>query len=225
MVDANHGAGRGPSLTRLAFEKIETLIVTLEIEPGTVLSESELCKRIGIGRTPVREALHALNRCHLVKAQARRGYEVDQVRIEDQFAHLELRSELDHLLVKLATRRSTPTEKEKFASLAQGIRQAFAWNDFDYFAKLDAEFNELCAKSCRNEFLATTMQMWNPIGRRFWFVNYGRDLPEVGVLSHAEIAEEISRNDEEKALQAVARLHGSIEATLQKKYNSLFGSR
>ena len=55
------------SLTMVAYEQLEELITTLKLEPGTVLSEAALVDQLGIGRTPIREALQKLEREGLIE--------------------------------------------------------------------------------------------------------------------------------------------------------------
>src|ERR1700759_4843196 len=57
-----------PSLTDLAYARVEELIITLRLAPGSAISESELTAHTGIGRTPIREALQRLARGELVAA-------------------------------------------------------------------------------------------------------------------------------------------------------------
>src|SRR6185437_17135930 len=61
------------TLTERAYRQIEELIVTLELAPETILSEQSLAQRLGIGRTPIREALQRLARDGLVVILPRRG--------------------------------------------------------------------------------------------------------------------------------------------------------
>ena len=58
----NAGTALPPTLNEEAYRRIEELIVTLELEPGSVVSEAMLSERIGIGTTPIREALQRLAR-------------------------------------------------------------------------------------------------------------------------------------------------------------------
>ena len=63
----------GESQADLAYREIRALIVTLELPPGSVLSEPELQERLGLGRTPIREALRTLAHERLVEVYPRRG--------------------------------------------------------------------------------------------------------------------------------------------------------
>jgi DNA-binding transcriptional regulator YhcF (GntR family) len=86
-----------PSLTSQAYERIEEMIVTLELRPGTAVSEAELSARLGIGRTPVREALQRLAREHLVQILPQRGVLVSELDIKRQLRLLEVRREVERL--------------------------------------------------------------------------------------------------------------------------------
>ena len=79
------------SLAEKAYDRVEEMIVTLELEPGSVFSEVELSKRIEIGRTPLREALQRLSADRLVKTMPRRGMVVTEINIREQLALLETR--------------------------------------------------------------------------------------------------------------------------------------
>ncbi len=73
-----------PSLNEEAYRLIEEMIVTLELAPGSVVSEAMLSERIGIGHTPIREALQRLAREHLVQILPRRGVVVTAVDVGHQ---------------------------------------------------------------------------------------------------------------------------------------------
>src|SRR5689334_4351846 len=72
------------TLTEKAYAQIEELIVTLQLPPGTVLSELVLADRLGIGRTPIREALQRLSRDGLVNILPRRGVLVSDIDLRSQ---------------------------------------------------------------------------------------------------------------------------------------------
>ncbi len=73
------------SQTTLAYEKLEELIVTLQLKPGSSHSENSLQQLIGIGRTPVRESLQRLSREGLVEILPRKGIKITRVDYEGQF--------------------------------------------------------------------------------------------------------------------------------------------
>src|SRR6188472_2376900 len=82
---------RPPSQSDQAYEQLEELIVTLQLPPGSDVTEAKLVERLGIGRTPVREALQRLARENLVVALPQRGYLVSHIDVRTQLRLLETR--------------------------------------------------------------------------------------------------------------------------------------
>jgi DNA-binding GntR family transcriptional regulator len=85
------------TLTDRAYRELEEMIVTLQLSPGTVLSEQALAVRLKIGRTPIREALQRLARDGLVVIMPRRGIMVSEINLRLQLRLLEVRRELERL--------------------------------------------------------------------------------------------------------------------------------
>src|SRR5262245_66507060 len=90
------------SLSDRAYYAISELIVTLELPPGSVVSERELMERLGVGRTPVREALRDLAREQLVEVYPRRGIFVSSVYAGDIAGLSEVRLVLEGRAARLA---------------------------------------------------------------------------------------------------------------------------
>src|SRR6476620_2753600 len=86
------------SLTDRAYGEIEEMIVTLRLAPGSAVSESALSELLGIGRTPIREALQRLARERLVAIFPRRGIVVTDINVTSQLRLLEVRRELERLI-------------------------------------------------------------------------------------------------------------------------------
>jgi DNA-binding GntR family transcriptional regulator len=81
------------TLTQEAYRRLEEMIVTLELAPGEVVSEAILSRRLGIGTTPIREALLQLARENLVQIIPRSGVVVTAVDVRLQLEVLETRRE------------------------------------------------------------------------------------------------------------------------------------
>ncbi|MBT4020715.1 MAG: GntR family transcriptional regulator, partial [Alphaproteobacteria bacterium] len=159
------------SLTDQAYSKLEELIVTIQLKPGAVLSESALAAQLGIGRTPIREALHRLAREGLVVILPRRGILVSEINIHSQLRLLEVRRKIEEVMVEAATRRATTEERERFRQIASGMRDCVATGDDMAFIRFDDQFNNLVSESCRNEFAAKAIGLTAGLSRRFWFVH------------------------------------------------------
>ena len=99
------------SLTDRAYADLEEMIVTLQLAPGSAVSELELASYLGIGRTPIREALQRLARERLVTIVPRRGIFVSEINVTSQLRLLEVRRELERLIARSAARRATDVER------------------------------------------------------------------------------------------------------------------
>jgi DNA-binding GntR family transcriptional regulator len=210
---SSRNASTAETLTDRAYTEIEELIVTLQLEPGSAVSEQMLSERLGIGRTPIREALQRLARERLVVILPRRGVMVSVIDVKSQLRLLEVRREVERLVARGAARRASEAERARFAELARGFERAARTGDDKAFMRIDREFNELCLAAVRNEFAAGAMRLMNTLSRRFWFHHYKQaaDMPETAKL-HADIARAIVAGDEKAAAAALDRLLDSIEA-------------
>jgi DNA-binding GntR family transcriptional regulator len=210
---SSKSANIAETLTDRAYTEIEELIVTLQLAPGSVLSEQTLAERLGIGRTPIREALQRLARERLVTILPRRGVVVSAIDVAAQLRLLEVRRELERLVARGAARRASEEERERFAELARQFEKAGRTGDDKTFMRIDREFNELCLAAVKNEFAAGAMGLMNSLSRRFWFHHYKQaaDMPETAKL-HADIARAIADADEAEAAAALDRLLDNIQA-------------
>ncbi len=210
---AERGRNGARSLTDEAYAQLEEQIVTLQLAPGSAVSEAMLSERLGIGRTPIREALQRLVREHLVLVLPQRGYLVSEIDIKRQLRLLEARREVERLIVRSAARRCTPAEREEFAQLAAAFDRAAAADDAKNFVRADKRFNDLCLQAARNEFAAGAMGLMHGLARRFWYLHYRQaaDLPETARL-HAATAHAVAVGDESGAARALDALLDSIEA-------------
>ena len=199
-------------LTDVAYDQIEEAIITLQIPPGTPISEQSLSDMTGIGRTPIREAIQRLAREHLVLVLPQRGVLVSDIDVSKQLRLLETRREIERLICRSAAKRATETERKTFAKLAQEFTASAARNDDVAFIRADRDFNELCIKTARNEFAEGAMRLLHGLSRRFWFLHYKQaaDLPEMSRL-HACVAMAISKGDVDGAGTALDKLLDNIE--------------
>src|SRR5437870_13123370 len=93
------------------------MIVSLELRPGAVIDERRLMERLGIGRTPVREALRRLAQERLVEVYPRRGMFVTGVDVRELARLSEVRAVLEPEAARLAAERATEADREELAGL------------------------------------------------------------------------------------------------------------
>lgn len=217
VAEARPAARRRPSgaaepLTERAYRVLEEEIVTLALPPGEVVSETLLSDRLGIGRTPIREALQRLARERLVRILPRRGIVVAAVDPREQLRLLEVRREIERLMARTAARRADREQRERLRAVADGMERSAADGDETAFLRLDRELNLLVIEATRNEFAAAAMSLMHGLSRRFWFIHWRRsaDLPEAARM-HAALARSIADGEPEPAAAASDRLLDYIE--------------
>lgn len=200
------------TLTDRAYADLEEMIVTLKLAPGSVVSEAELSNHLGIGRTPIREALQRLARERLISIFPRRGIVVSEINVTSQLRLLEVRRELERLVARSAARRASQVERDQFDKLAARFEKSAAVNDDVTFMRTDRDFNILCSTAAHNEFAAGAMSLMHSLSRRFWYIHYKQaaDMPLTAKL-HANIARAIAQGDEDRAAKATDKLLDTIE--------------
>ena len=157
------------SLNEEAYRRLEEMIVTLELAPGSVVSEAILSERIGIGTTPIREALQRLSREYLIQILPRRGVIVTSIDVRQQLQVLETRRELDRLIARAAARRGTPDDRARFSEIARSMQRAVAAGDMHAFLRADGELNSALAAAAHNPIATRTVATLHSVSRRFWF--------------------------------------------------------
>lgn len=188
------------TLTDRAYQQLEEMIVTLRLEPGQVLSEAQLAEDLGIGRTPVREALQRLASEGLVNVLPRRGVLVSEINLSRQLSLLELRREVERLCARKAAMRATPEEREAFSALADELALVAENRDDAAFMRLDLQFNQALVQASRNEFAERAMRRIQGLSRRFWFQHYREalDLERCARL-HEGVARAIAQSNPDAA--------------------------
>jgi DNA-binding GntR family transcriptional regulator len=207
------GASRAETLTEQAYYRLEEMIVTLGLAPGAILSEQALSSELGIGRTPIREALQRLAREGLVLVLPRKAILVTETDPRKQLLVLEVRRELERLLARAGAERASVVERAQFQAIADGMEAAAQASDDIAFMRLDRELNALLAQAAHNEYAARAMHFLNGHSRRFWYLHYKQaaDLPKVARL-HADEARAIAKGKPERAAAASDKLIDYVES-------------
>ena len=201
------------TLTEQAYSKLEEMIVTLELAPGSTVSEQGLSQLSGFGRTPIREAIQRLAREHLVVVLPQRGLLISGIDVAKQLRLLRMRREVERLVCRSAAKNASAAERAAFAELAAEFTETAHTNDDIGFIRRDHEFNELCLTAARNEFAEGAMRLMIGLSRRFWYFHYKQtaDLPETARL-HSAVAKAIAEGDVDGAGRALDQLLDNIES-------------
>ncbi|MBZ3906005.1 GntR family transcriptional regulator [Streptomyces griseiscabiei] len=205
---ATEREGAEPSLAERAYHVIRDRLVMLEIRPGAPINEEQLGQSLGVGRTPVREALKRLQYERLVATYPRRGTFATDVHITD-LAHIsEVRQELEPLAAAQAARRATATDRAALAALRRRLDGAGSLHeDATGLMQLDLQVHRAVYAATHNPYLEDTLVRHDNLATRIWCLFVDR-LPDMAghVGEHGPLIEAIVAGDADKAAH-LARGH------------------
>ena len=157
------------SLAEKAYEMLVRKIVHLEIPPGTVLAEKELIAELGIGRTPIREAMQRLAVEGLLHHLPNRGMFVSEISATSVQQIYEFRELIDGYAARLAAMRASPDDIDSLARLHSALVQATEEDDVDRYVALDRAFYRVLARAATNTYLAEVIPRIFNLHLRLWF--------------------------------------------------------
>jgi len=197
------------SLSAQASRALEEMLVTLRLAPGALVQEKDLVEAVGIGRTPVREAVQKLAAHGLLRIMPRKGLQVTPVLRSELRQVIEARRVTERLLVVKAAERATPDQRSALESLAVHIEGSGA--DPEAWLRHDRRLDELLASACGNAFLVNALAPLHAHCRRLWYLHRDRPDPGRALRLHAELARSVAGGDGSGAIRALNGIIGMLE--------------
>ncbi len=194
-------------LRDVVFNTLRKAILTGELKPGERLMEIHLANRLGVSRTPIREAIRKLELEGLVIMIPRRGAEVAQITEKSLKDVLEVRRALDILCVELACDRISQEEKERLKDACGDFARATKTGDTTVIARADVIFHDIIVQATGNQRLIQLINNLSEQMYRYRFEYIKDENRHDNLISeHRMIYESIAGHDREKAAEA-AKLH------------------
>ncbi len=196
------------SLREAVYQTLRRAILTNEFQPGERLMELRLADELGVSRTPVREAIHLLEKESLVIQEPHRGVVVAQITLKQLRDVLELRSTLEELSVRLACRRAQDTAFKRLQEAASRFAQAVERKaDVTELARRDVAFHDVIYHMTENEKLVQMVaNLWEQIYRYRVEDLKDKKRGETLAREHQQLVAALCARDEEAAMRT-ARLH------------------
>lgn len=182
------------SLSEQAYERIRRMIVRLDYAPGDVLREGELRDRLGIGRTPIREALQRLARDQFVTVIPRRGMFVSPIDVDDLSLLYETRAVMEPYAARLAAGRGSAGHwNEMAAVIEESLRPGIPPEEL---LDVDRRCHEIIWDAAGNRFLTDTLDALYAQSDRVWHM-YLADVYDTrhAVDEHIEMLDLLRRRD------------------------------
>ncbi|MQA63491.1 MAG: FCD domain-containing protein [Actinophytocola sp.] len=210
------------SLAEQAYLTIRDRLVMLEINPGEPINEDRLSGELGVGRTPIREALKRLEVDRLVVAFPRRGTFATDVNISD-LAHIsEVRRTLEPMAASAAAGRMTAADRSALTALRDQLdadnRLDQRLDDNADLLRMDLGVHRAIYRCVHNPFLEDTLLHYDNLATRIWCVFVPRLSGMAGHVSeHVPLLSAIIDGDAEKS----AALAGQHVAGFERAVRAL----
>jgi len=204
-------APRPRSLAETAYDAIEQMIISRRLAPGAMVSEGELGAELGLGRTPVREALARLKTIGFVEVHPRRGVLVTQVDIIKHLELLEVRRPLDETVARCAIARATEADVARLLDCVGGLRSTAEARDREAYFRHKRALHEGLVGAAHNPTLTGTMAALHAQSRRFWYTyEPTASFPDCAAI-HAAIVSGIAARDAGTALAGIGTLFDFLD--------------
>jgi DNA-binding GntR family transcriptional regulator len=205
------------SLSDRAYYRIRELIVSLALPPGSILNERELMRDLGLGRTPVREALRTLAREQLVEVYPRRGIFVSGVDVRDLAGLSEVRLALETVAARLAAERATADDRERCADLLDELETAANEDDQRALIDLDQRIHRHVYACTHNPFLARTLEEYYVLTLRIWFLALDRVARlDAAVREHRALLNAVRKGQADTAEEVMRRHVAAFERAIRE---------
>jgi DNA-binding GntR family transcriptional regulator len=213
LSDAN-----GQSLVRQAYARIEDLLITLALEPGAIVTEARIADAVGMGRTPVREALQQLVREGLVEVLPKRGIRISSIDADKQLRMLEFRRQVERFIARSAALNAGEADRQAFATYAARFREIAVSGDNAAFIGVDDAFTTAMADCGGNEYASGALKLTHGLSRRFANAySFEVDGLRDNAARHADLATAIAEGNAERAVQKIDALLDGVVAFTRAK--------
>lgn len=200
-----------PAASR-AYRALERMIVTLELAPGGIATEGSLIERVGLGRTPVREAVQRLAWEGLIEVRPRAGLAIAPLHAGDWVKVIDARRGAEMVLARSAARFLTREAAELFRDAALAMQKAVITGNVIAFLEADKSLDTAMALAADNPFASRLAAPLQTHSRRFWF----RYQSDTGLADAAErhlgIIRAVTEGNVEGAEKATGELMDLLRA-------------
>ena len=197
------------SLAEQAYELLEGKLVNLDLPPGAQVSEGQLIEMIGLGRTPVREAIQKLAQQEMFIVLPRKGLVVTPISRGSMLQILETRKPIERVIVYRAALNAKDDQRSEIAAIARQL--SISHESFGDYLKLDQELNTLLDVCAANPFATAAASPLRSHCRRFCYGNRHQMQLSEAITASSKMARLIARRDYVSAQKASDGVLGVME--------------
>ncbi len=209
-------------LRDVVFNTLRQAILKGELNPGERLMEIQLAQRLGVSRTPIREAIRKLELEGLVVMIPRKGAEVAKITEKSMQDVLEVRRALEGLAIQLACGRITKEEIGNLEIQGKKFVEAVETGDLVFMAEADEAFHAVIYNATQNDRLISILNNLREQMYRYR-VEYIKDtsIHPIILKEHEEIIRTVKKRDEEEAFHAICTHIDNQEEAIRKYIKAL----
>ena len=217
MSDFSNEVNEYMPLRDVVFKTLRQAILKGDMVPGERLMEIQLAKKLGVSRTPIREAIRKLELEGLVTMVPRKGAEVAGITEKNLRDVLEVRRALEELAIELACERIHEGMVTELVAAERDFKDATAGSDAIKIARMDEKFHDIIFQATENDKL---VQMLNNLREQMYRyrLEYIKDeKPRQTLLAeHEEIINAIQSRQVSQAKSAIRSHIDNQEVTISK---------
>ena len=209
-------------LRDVVFNTLRESILKGELQPGERLMELQLASKLGVSRTPIREAIRMLEQEGLAVTMPRKGAEVARMTLKDMEDVLEVREALDELAARIACAKINDEQLENLKSIRDEFKKSLDSGDVKKIAEEDVRFHDAIYEATDNaKLIALTNNIREQMYRyRVEYLKNQNNYP-ILIAEHDAIVNALEQRDKE---MVTAEMHThvvnqavAVKAVIQKQ--------
>ena len=191
-------------LRDVVFNTLREAILKGELKPGERLMELQLASKLGVSRTPIREAIRMLEQEGLAVTIPRKGAEVAKMTLKDMEDVLEIRETLDELAAKIACTKMNEQQMLELIKIKDEFEKNTNSEDVKLIAETDEKFHDIIYEATDNAKLVVLLNnLREQIYRyRVEYLKNKDNYPAL-IQEHEEIVEALKAHDKDKVTEAM----------------------
>ncbi len=218
---ARDDAGDAPRQNRtnhfeLAYERLESLIVTCALKPGQVLALQDLQDLVSLGRTPVHQAVARFAADTLIIIRPRHGLQIAPIDLARERVLLALRADLERFVIRLAAERSGASHRNQMLHLQRSLRERRDVMGIDEFNLFDRRLDSLILAVAGEPFLEHALRPLHTMSRRIGWIHYaqlkGALSLQTTIDCHLAVLEAVANRHIDRAIEASDRLVAFVDS-------------
>lgn len=191
-------------LRDVVFNTLREAILKGDLKPGERLMELQLASKLGVSRTPIREAIRMLEQEGLAVTTPRKGAEVAKMTLKDMEDVLEIRDALDELAVRIACQKISDEQLKQLEDMKELFEKSTQTGNVKKIAEADVTFHDVIYEATGNPKLVTLLNnLREQVYRyRVEYIKDPKNYPTL-IAEHEAILESLKNRDVKNAVEAM----------------------